>query len=94
MEGIDLVEDSEPEPPKCDRQRRLINEGSLAQAREERLQCTWATKLKEELELWRRARPGSAFPSMKDSEPRQSTEWLVMCYLRIEIYFPFLRKDR
>ena len=81
VEGIDLVEDSDSEPPKGERQRRLINEGSLAQAREERLQCTWA-----ELELWRRARPGSAFPSMKDSEPRQSTEWLVMCYLRIEIY--------
>ena len=51
MEGIDLAEDSEPEPPKGERQRRLINEGSLAQAREERLQCTWATKFKEELEL-------------------------------------------
>ena len=51
VEGIDLAEDSEPEPPKGERQRRLINEGSLAQAREERLQCTWATKFKEELEL-------------------------------------------
>ena len=33
VEGIDLVEDSEPKPPKGERQRRLINEGSLAQAR-------------------------------------------------------------
>ena len=51
VEGIDLHGDSEPEPPKGERQRRLIDEGSLAQAREERLQSTWASKLKEELEL-------------------------------------------
>ena len=44
VEGIDLQE----EPPKGE---RLIDEGSLAQAREERLQSTWASKLKEELEL-------------------------------------------
>ena len=30
VEGIDLAEDSEPEPPKGERQRHLINEGSLA----------------------------------------------------------------
>ena len=28
VEGIDLQDDSEPEPPKGERQRRLIDEGS------------------------------------------------------------------
>ena len=49
IEGIDDPDDSEPPPPKGERQKRLLDEGSLAQAREERLQDLWASKLREEL---------------------------------------------
>ena len=35
VEGIDLLEESDSEPPKGERQQRLIDEGSLAQARED-----------------------------------------------------------
>ena len=38
-----------PKPSKGERQKRLLDEGSLAQAREERLQDLWASKLREEL---------------------------------------------
>ena len=38
VEGIDLFENSNPEPPKGERQQPLFDEGSLAQAREEPLQ--------------------------------------------------------
>ena len=49
IEGIDDPDDSQAPPPKGERQKRLLDEGSLAQAREERLQDLWASKLREEL---------------------------------------------
>ena len=45
IEGIDQQEDSEPEAPKTEHHKKLVDEGSLLQ------QGVWAAELRDELEL-------------------------------------------